>query len=149
MATFSRLPEKYFTGSCCRMIDEILELKKRCNFGDEIGRSFNLTLGEVACISTVARFETLTSKDLAAYLDLSPSRGSRIVSGLITRGFIKGETDVHDRRYLALSLTESGEACYRQILDEKEACENRLLAQLTEEQKTAVRDGLHILLQVI
>ncbi|MCK5157111.1 MAG: MarR family transcriptional regulator [Spirochaetales bacterium] len=131
------------------MIDEILELKKRCNFSDEIGRAFNVTQGEVSCISIIARHETLSSKNLSSLMELSPSRGSRIISQLINRDFIIGKTDKNDRRYLSLSLTEIGRQCYREILVEKRRCEERILAELTEKQKRAVHDGLNILLQVL
>ncbi len=131
------------------MIEEILELKKRCSFGDEIGRAYHLSLGEVACITSVARFGTLTSKELASRLGISPSRASRVVGGLMQRGFIQGEAAPADRRFLALSLTDTGLACYDQILQEKKRCEARLLSQLTDEQRAAVQDGLNILLQVI
>ena len=131
------------------MIDEILELKKRCNFSDEIGLAFNLTLGEVACISIIAQHKTLSSKDLSSLMDLSPSRGSRVISRLIAREFIVGKPDENDRRYLSLFLTEAGKKCNLAIQQEKKCCEERILAELTLEQKTAVINGLNILLQVL
>ncbi len=131
------------------MIDEILELKKRCNFSDEIGKSFNLTQGEVSCISAIAQCENISSKDLSTLMELSPSRGSRVISKLIQRGFISGSSDEHDRRYLSLSLTSEGEICYRAILNEKRLCEERILSGLDDAQKLAVKQGLDILLQVI
>lgn len=131
------------------LIDEIMELKKRCNFADEIGKTYKITLGEVSCISEIAQHEPMTSKEVSALLDLSPSRGSRIISRLIEREFIKGEVDKKDRRYLTLSLTELGKECYKNILIEKDQCETRLLAKLSEEQRDAVKSGLEILLQVM
>jgi DNA-binding MarR family transcriptional regulator len=131
------------------MIEEILELKKRCSFGDEIGRAYQLSLGEVACITTVAHLGALTSKELASRLGISPSRASRVVGGLMQRGFIRGAADPADRRFLTLSLTDTGSVCYEEILQEKKRCEARLLSQLTDEQRAAVQDGLNILLQVI
>ncbi len=131
------------------MIDEILELKKRCNFSDEIGQTFNLTSGEVACITIIARHKMLSSKHLSALMDLSPSRGSRVISRLSNRGFIVGKPDVFDRRYLSLTLTEAGKKCDLAIQSEKKTCEERILAELTNEQKSAVNNGLNILLQVL
>jgi DNA-binding MarR family transcriptional regulator len=131
------------------MIDEILELKKRCNFSDEIGLAFNLTLGEVACISIIAKHKMLSSKNLSSLMDLSPSRGSRVISRLIDRGFIVAKPDKNDRRYLSLALTEAGGKCNSAIMNEKKCCEERILAKLSIEQKTAVKNGLNILLQVL
>ena len=123
------------------MIDEILELKKRCNFGDEIGQTFNLTLGEVSCLSIIARHKTLSSKNLSALMELSPSRGSRVISRLSHRGFIVGRSDESDRRYLLLTLTEAGKKCDLVIQKEKKNYEERILAKLTNEQKSTVING--------
>lgn len=131
------------------MIEDILQIKKRCDFGDEIGKTHNLTLGEVECISAVARHDMLTSKKLSSILELSPSRGSRIVNKLVERKFIKTSIDSHDRRTVLLSLTAKGQQCYVELEEEKRQCEQRLFAQLDEEQMHVVEQGLHILLKVI
>lgn len=132
-----------------QMIDQILELKKRCNFSNEIGKAFNLTMGEVAFISTISQHKNLSSKDLSSLMDLSPSRGSRIISKLIDRGFIQCQPDSNDRRCLVLSLTETGQTCCSAIEKEKHLCEERILHKLTNEQKQAVKNGLDILLQIM
>lgn len=131
------------------MIEDILRINKRCYFGDEIGKTHDLTLGEVECISAIARNEELTSKNLSSILELSPSRGSRIVNKLVERNFVKTRFDSHDRRTVLLSLTQKGHECYLELEEEKHRCEQRLFAQLDEEQLHVVEQGLHILLNVI
>ncbi len=131
------------------MIDKILELKKRCTFSDEIGRAYNLTVGEVECISTIATHKRLSSKHLASLMELSPSRGSRIVSRLIERGFIQGAADTNDRRYLSLTLSKKGEQCCKKIIQEKKLCEERILQQLNDQEKQTVAEGLDILLRLM
>ncbi len=131
------------------MIDKILELKKRCNFSNEIGKAFNLTLGEVECISTIAGHGSLSSKHLSTLMELSPSRGSRIVSRLMQKGLIQGLPDEHDRRCISLTLSEAGELCYRKILEEKRLCEERILNELDDNQRKTVAAGLDLLLSVM
>jgi DNA-binding MarR family transcriptional regulator len=131
------------------MIDEILQIKKRCNFSDEIGKEHGLTPNEVECISAIASHTTISSKHLSSIMDLSPSRGSRIVNKLIDRNFVSAAPDTHDRRYLSLSLTKKGEGCYVDIQREKQLCAQRLLASLDADQIHAVENGLKILLQVM
>jgi DNA-binding MarR family transcriptional regulator len=131
------------------MIDEILEIKKRCNFSDEIGKEHGLTPNEVECISAIASHTAISSKHLSSIMDLSPSRGSRIVNRLIDRNFVSATADIHDRRYLSLSLTKKGEGCYVDIQREKQLCAQRLLASLDADQIHAVENGLKILLKVM
>ena len=131
------------------VIDDILELKSKCNFGDEIGRSYQLTAREVGCIFKIAAHEEITSKELSRLMGLSASRGSRIISGLSLRGFISVEYDRIDKRSYRLSLTEAGKACYEDILEQKRLCEERLTAQLSEEERKIVRQGLDLLIQVM
>ena len=131
------------------VIDAILELKNRCNFGDEIGRAYRLTAREVGCIFKIAAHQSISSKDLSHLMGLSASRGSRIVSKLADRGFIHAEIDSEDRRLVRLSLTMAGKHCNTDILREKQACEQRLSAKLSEEQQEIVRQALDLLLKVI
>lgn len=131
------------------MIDNILELKSRCNIGDEIGRAYHLTAREVACIFKIASHQPITSKELSASLGLSPSRGSRVVSKLLERGFVQAGHDLADRRSYRLSLTSEGEKCFTEIMKQKEACEKRLSDQLNGAELETVKRGLELLLQVI
>lgn len=131
------------------MIDEILQIKRRCDFGDEIGRSFDLTLGEVDGLLTLAEHQDLTLKDLAFYLDLSPSRTSRLVNRLIEKGLVVTTPDALDRRALLLALTAEGEARRLELLGQKKLCEQRLLTRLNPEEIRAVEDGLRILVHIM
>jgi DNA-binding MarR family transcriptional regulator len=131
------------------MIDDILELKSRCNFGDEIGRSYRLTAREVGCILHIASHQQMTSKELSQLMNLSASRGSRIISRLSERGFIHIEQDSEDRRSYKISLTTDGESCYEDILKQKQLCEELLTSRLSEEEKLIVSRGLNLLLHVM
>jgi DNA-binding MarR family transcriptional regulator len=131
------------------MIDEILRIKKRCDFGEEMGKTLNLTMGEVECIFTLADHRAISSKQLSSMLEVSPSRGSRIVAKLVDRGYIVTNVDPHDRRTVMLSLTEEGRRCHQELEQEKIICEQRLTSRLDAQQLRIVKDGLDILLKVM
>lgn len=131
------------------MIDEILLLKERCNFSDEIGKTFGITVRDASFIEAIHHNTALSSKELADSLDLSPSRGSRIVAKLIDKGLVQAEVDTLDRRATILSLTPEGNRCYDVITKEKQACELLLKNLLTADQIKIVSEGLSLLLQVI
>jgi DNA-binding MarR family transcriptional regulator len=131
------------------VIDDILELKSRCDFAQQIGSSYNLTEREVGCIFKIASHQDITSKDLSHLLGLSASRGSRIISRLAQRGFVKIVQDKEDRRSYCLSLSKEGEKCYADILEKKLQCEQRLTEHLTKQQQDIIKEGLNLLIQVM
>lgn len=131
------------------MIDAILQIRRRCNFADEIGKSFDLTLGDVEGLLAIAGNQGLASKDLAELLRLSPSRGSRVIGRLMGKGLVEARADQGDRRSLVLTLTPKGVTCHLQLLEEKALCEQRLRAQLDVEQINIIESGLDSLLKVM
>ncbi len=131
------------------MIDKILEFREMCQLEGEIGRDCGLSSREIRCILTVAQQGVLSSKDLSRLVDLSPSRGSRVIGRLVDRGLIRVHQNDHDRRSVELSLSEEGKECHKKIEEDKARCEARLLASLTEEEREMVKSGLDLLMKAL
>ncbi len=131
------------------MIDSILELKSRCSFAEEIGKTHNLTARDVSCLSMIAMHGGISLKEIAEEIGLSTSRGSRVVNRLKERGFIVVIPDEVDRRAVKLSLSDSGNECYQDLIKEKLACEQRLSSGLTPEEQKKIQEGLSLLLKVM
>lgn len=131
------------------MIDKILEFREMCRLEGEIGKDCGLSSREIRCILTVAQQGVLSSKDLSRLVDLSPSRGSRVIGHLVDRGLIQVHQNDQDRRSVELSLTEEGKKCRRKIEEDKARCEARLLASLTEEERELVQNGLDLLMKAL
>ena len=131
------------------MIDKILEFREMCRLEGEIGKDCGLSAREIRCILTVAQQGVLSSKDLSRLVDLSPSRGSRVIGHLVDRGLILVHQNDQDRRSVELSLSEEGEKCRRKIEEDKAKCEARLLASLTEEERELVQNGLDLLIKAL
>jgi DNA-binding MarR family transcriptional regulator len=49
-----------------------------------------------------------TARDVAEYRQLAKSQVSQAVEGLVRRGLLRRAPDVHDRRVVRLSITETG-----------------------------------------
>lgn len=130
-------------------VDDILQLRSRCHISEEIGREFDLSEKEIVCITTVGEAGSVHSKALSDDIGLSPSRGSRVVSGLMNRGFLASFPDPDDRRYVNVELTERGKGCLSEIELRKKECEERMLANLTETERAKIREGIGLLLDVI
>lgn len=94
-----------------------------------------LALGQLAC-------GPVSQQELAAYLGLEKSTVSRLAAGLEKRGWLTRERDPANRRVYRLVLTEDGTAAVKQITAHLEASHDRLLAALTDDERTGLRRGL-------
>jgi DNA-binding MarR family transcriptional regulator len=65
---------------------------------------------QLAALYAVGGPETLTVGDLAEHLGRSPSATSRLVDGLVRRGYVLRSEEVVDRRQRVLELTDRGQA---------------------------------------
>jgi DNA-binding MarR family transcriptional regulator len=76
-------------------------------FAQQLG-SLELGFTQLAALYAAAGPFTMTVADLADHLGRSPSATSRIVSGLVERGYLERSEEVADRRQRVLSLTAEG-----------------------------------------
>ena len=125
-----------------RIIDSIIELKVRCRFEEEIGEECRLAPREVTCLGVIAPGERVSAGALAARIGLSPSRASRIITGLREKGCIAEAFDENDRRSVSISLTAAGVKIVRDIERKKDECENRLLGGFNPQQLMTIQKGL-------
>jgi DNA-binding MarR family transcriptional regulator len=65
---------------------------------------------QLAALYAVGGPETLTVGDLAEHLGRSPSATSRLVDGLVRRGYLYRRVEVADRRQRVLALTDEGQS---------------------------------------
>jgi DNA-binding MarR family transcriptional regulator len=125
-----------------RIIDSIIELKVRCRFEEEIGEQCNLAPREVTCLGLLSPGERLSAGALAARIGLSPSRASRIITGLREKGCVAEVFDEKDRRSVSISLTAAGARIVRDIERKKDECQTRLLGGFNRQQLTEIQKGL-------
>ena len=125
-----------------RIIDSIIELKVRCRFEEEIGEQRGLASREVTCLGVIAPGERVSAGALAARIGLSPSRASRIITGLREKACLAEAFDENDRRSVSISLTAAGVKIVREIERKKGECEKSLLVGFSPQQLTAIQKGL-------
>ena len=70
----------------------------------------DVSFTQLAALYAVSGPETLTVGDLAEHIGRSPSATSRLVDGLVGRGYLRRREEVADRRQRVLSLTDDGQA---------------------------------------
>jgi DNA-binding MarR family transcriptional regulator len=129
------------------IVDTIMMLNEQCchinlNGGDDSG----LTAGDLRVIVSLGAKEALSSAELAARNHLSPSRMSRIIERLVSRGLLHREEDAKDRRYSRVSLTEEGGAIRGKAADFKRRCESRIKSRLSPGEFSVIQRALGLLL---
>lgn len=83
-------------------------------FAQQLG-SLDINFTQLAALYAVGGTRTLTIGELAEQLGRSPSATSRLVSHLVTDGYLMSEVEVADRRQQVLSLTSGGQALLASI----------------------------------
>jgi DNA-binding MarR family transcriptional regulator len=110
---------------------------------DELLRPSGVTTLQYTAMTVLARRDGLTAAELARNSFVTAQTMMDLVGGLERRGLISRTRDPAHRRRLRISLTEKGWA----FLDEYDApvrdLEERMLADLSAEERTMLRDLLN------
>ena len=73
-----------------------------------LAEQHGLFQAEFKCLRLFGVDETLSNKEIAKRMNLSESRLTRIMDGLVQKGYMKREIDKSDRRLMKLSLFRKG-----------------------------------------
>lgn len=100
-----------------RMADLTFELLEQCQIKrEQMAERLHLTVAEFKLLRGFRNDETLSVNDLAKRIDLSSSRLTRIIDGLVEKGLARREIGSRDRRVMEISLTPKG----KKVQDELE-----------------------------
>ncbi len=78
--------------------------EKEVRLADQYG----LTQAEFRCLRLFNADESLNNKQIAERMNLSPSRLTRIIDGLVKKEYISREIDLSDRRNMKVTLSKKG-----------------------------------------
>lgn len=93
--------------------EELAELTFRLLAGcnekeDRLTKQYGLKPAEFRCLKQIHSNENVNNKEVAKRMHLSPSRLTRIIDGLVEKGFVQKEIEPKDRRNMRVSLTDKG-----------------------------------------
>ena len=80
-----------------------------------LAEQYGLTQAEFRCLRFFGTEESLNNKQIAARMGLSPSRLTRIVDGLVLKGYMMREIEPNDRRNMRVSLSKKGSIIVEQL----------------------------------
>jgi DNA-binding MarR family transcriptional regulator len=106
------------------------------------GATTDASLSEVMALGELTDVEAMSQHELARLLGLEKSTVSRLVAGLVDRGWVSRERNPDNRRLYRLQLTHDGQAAARQIGKELHARHTELLNGLTAAERHGLTIGL-------
>jgi DNA-binding MarR family transcriptional regulator len=134
---------------CAREVLDVVPLVMRAIRAElRRHRSADLTLAQFRALAFVNRQGRASLSEVAEALGLSLPSMSKMVDGLVGRGFMTRIEDPADRRRVVLALTEAGNANLQAALDATETCLAQSLVRLPEDRRRSVVQAMAALREV-
>lgn len=128
----------------------IRELERKLGILQESQSSCcSITLTQCHALVEIGRAGRISLNELAEKLDIENSSMSRTVNKLVTGGLAARETDQTDRRYVTISLTESGMKQFEDVEQNMNLYFNNIFAAIPEIKREQVLDSIQVLLDAI
>jgi DNA-binding MarR family transcriptional regulator len=102
--------EESLTQNASKLADLTYSLLGRCQEKEvRLAEQYGLTQAEFRCLRLFNANEIINNKHMAERMNLSPSRLTRIIDGLVKKGYLNREIDNVDRRNMRVYLSKQGE----------------------------------------
>ncbi len=82
---------------------------------ERLAKQYGLTQAEFRCLRQLHQNESINNKEIADRMNLSASRLTRIIDGLVEKGYVSREIELNDRRNMRVFLSERGGNFVRQL----------------------------------
>jgi len=125
------------------LIFEILPIcqKKETELADDHG----LLQAEFKCFRLMGSEGSLNNKDIAERMNLSPSRITRIMDGLVKKGYMQRRIDKDDKRNLKVSLSRRGKNLTNKLNDALIEIHQEILQNIdTSQHKSLITNMEHL-----
>ncbi len=129
-----------------RFFELILAVKRKCQCNEEqMQAELGLAPAEFNGLLALEDGRALPGCEFARRMGLSPSRGSRVLSVLLTHGYVRTQCSPDDRRVIRISLTGKGKQMRAGIIERMQQCEERVIGKLDQRGRGQVVRALELL----
>jgi len=111
-------------------------------------RAAGLSVPQFRALCFVERYDGASLSAVADHLDLSLPTVSRMVNGLVERGYMQRRSSEDDRRHVSLSLRARGQAVMREARSATQSFLMQKLRHLTADQRQALVRAMDALREV-
>ena len=106
----------YKNSTASRLANLTFSLLANCQEKEvHLAELHGLTQAEFRCLRLFGTDESLNNKTIAERMNLSPSRLTRIIDGLVEKRYIRREIDPNDRRNMKVNLSKKGKTLVQQL----------------------------------
>ncbi|MFA5878737.1 MAG: MarR family transcriptional regulator [Candidatus Margulisiibacteriota bacterium] len=132
------------------LIGLIINIKNLCYIKEtQIRKELGLSLAEYNCLSLIKPQEKITCNDLSKRLELSDSRGSRIIDGLVNKKYLSRNESITDRRVKTINLSSTGAILKEKIETLKNKCEQKLAESLSNSNYEQMKNSLTEIINIL
>ncbi|HWP96946.1 MAG TPA: MarR family winged helix-turn-helix transcriptional regulator [Syntrophomonadaceae bacterium] len=136
--------------SAAQLREIIRKLERKLGVLDEKEHSCcGITMAQCHALVEIGRAEHISLNELAELLNLENSTMSRTVNNLVNNDLVKRDIDTQDRRYLSISLTESGGRLFGGIEEGMNLHFRNVFNTIPEDKREQVIESLQLLLQAL
>lgn len=123
-----------------------LQLVGTCQRRQEmIAESAHLSLSEFKCLRAFGETPTLTVKEIAERMQLTSSRLTRIIDGLVMKKYATRHMDETDRRIINVALSEEGRQLAQRVSEECVHVYERVLESIEPKLRMRIIDAVRVL----
>ena len=108
-------------------------------------RTGGLTVPQFRALVLLDRHPDANLSLIAEHLGSSQPSASRLISGLVSRGYVTRSESPEDRRHLQLLLTRRGQTVLHKALDAAQEAVAKELESLDADQRAAVDEAMTLL----
>jgi len=106
----------YKNSTASRLANLTFSLLANCQEKEvHLAELHGLTQAEFRCLRLFGTDESLNNKTIAERMNLSPSRLTRIIDGLVEKRYIRRQIDSSDRRNMKVNLSKKGKSLVQQL----------------------------------
>lgn len=133
-----------------KLADLTFQLLASCQEKENrLARQHNLTDAEFRCLRSMTENESLNNKEIAERMNLSPSRLTRIIDGLVKKGYVKREIQPNDRRNMQVYLSEKGIDFVKQLNRAYINIHTQILSEIDKAQHKPLIEAMDNLLRSV
>ena len=137
------MPQKQKYSDCVQIADLIAVLFTNCQEKESrFIAEHSVSIVEFRAMRTLDEFNQLTVNQLAAKMSLTASRITRIIDGLVSKGFVNRQSSTTDRRVYDLSLTEKGKNQIIKMNEDYAKIHREILSIIPDEYYDTMVEGI-------
>jgi len=141
------VPNKNTLTEANQLADLTFKLLANCQEKEaRLAEQYSLTQAEFRCLRLFGTQESSNNKHIAERMNLSPSRLTRIVDGLVKKGYMSREIDTDDRRNMKVTLSGQGIEIVKRLNEAYIGIHREILDEIEDEQhKPLITAMTHLL----